>query len=407
MNLNFLVIDDDPASVDISKRLLEKAGHSASTLTSSEHAIEHIIKTQPDGVLCDLMMPNMDGLDLFKKLRATENIKQPTFIIVTEKPFISDRRKALDLGVDGYLIKPVNPETFVDDILEIILGIMVVQFWGVHGTLPVPGEKTARYGGNTSCVSLSIAKKHFFIFDAGTGIKELSNELVRQQNFPLSAKIFISHPHYDHLNAFPFFVPFFIKGNEFEVFGATQGDQNIEELVSNPMDCVYLPFTVKEFAAKLTFRSVNEEDFFIDDVYIKTQFLNHPGRCLGYRVQYKKKIFCYITDNELYLETSPHYNQFEVDRLVHFIQGADVLIMDSTYTDEEYPQKVGWGHAPLSRVVDVADKAKVKLLCLFHHDPEQYDRDIDKKLKTAVTDLKARHSQTRCIAPREGEKIMI
>lgn len=406
-HLHFLIIDDDPVSIDLCKKLLEKAGHTVSSLNSSAQAVEQIAKIQPDCVICDLVMPNFDGLDVFQKLRASGSIKQPVFVIVTMKNFESDRRRALDLGVDGYLIKPIDPATFVDQLMEIILGVMTVQFWGVRGTLPVPGKKTVRYGGNTNCITLRVAKKHFFIFDAGTGIKELSNYLVKNNIFPLKAKIFISHPHYDHINGLPFFVPLFVKGNEFEILGTNQGERQIEELISSPMDGVYLPFTIKEFAAQLSFRNLSEEDFFIDNIYIQTILLNHPGRCLGYRVQYKDKSFCYITDNELYLEASLHYNQFEVDRLIHFIQDCEVLVIDATYTDEEYLRKVGWGHSSVSRVVDIADKAKVKLLCLYHHDPEQYDKDIDAKVKQANTMLKARHSSTRCIAPAEGEELVL
>ncbi|HSW71141.1 MAG TPA: response regulator, partial [Gammaproteobacteria bacterium] len=365
-SLHFLVIDDDKQSIDLYKNLLEKAGHTVTALTSTVHALEQITKIQPDCVLCDLMMPNSDGLALFQKLRAQEDLTQPVFIIITAKNFESDHQRALELGVDGYLIKPIQPTTFVDKLLEIILGVMTVQFWGVRGTLPVPGEKTVRYGGNTNCVTLSIARKHFFIFDAGTGIKELSNYLVKHHLSPFTAKIFLSHPHYDHINGLPFFVPLFDKGNEFEILGTNQGDLTIENLVSAQMDGVFLPFTMKEFGAKISFRNLSEEDFFIDNIDVRTILLNHPGRCLGFRIQYKNKVFCYITDNELYPENSRHFNQFEWDRLLQFIKETDVLVIDSTYTDEEYQRKVGWGHTSVTRVVDLADQAKVKLLCLFH-----------------------------------------
>lgn len=407
MSLHFLIIDDDKSSIEIYRSLLEKAGHTVSALTSNEHALEQIMTIQPDCVLCDLMLPDLDSLMLFQQLRAKKNIRQPVFIIITSKQFVGDRQQAFDIGVDGYLTKPIDPEAFVDNVLEIALGRMVVEFWGIRGTLPVPGEKTVHYGGNTNCVSLSIAKKNFFIFDAGTGIKELSNHLTKKNVLPFSAKIFISHPHYDHINGFPFFVPLFIKGNEFEVFGTNQGKQDIEALMSNLMDCVYLPFSIKEFSAKLKFHHIDEGNFSIENIDIQTMLLNHPGRCLGYRVEYKGKVFCYVTDNELFFENSPCYNQFEVDRLMKLIKEADVLVIDATYTDEEYIHKVGWGHSAVSRVIDVADQARVKLLCLYHHDPEQYDQEIEAKLKQARALLKTRHSATRCIAPREGEKIVI
>jgi len=324
-NLHFLGISDDKSSIDLHKKLLDEAGHTVISLTSS-----------------------------------------------TEIP-----------------------------------GDMALRFWGARGTLPVPGEKTVRYGGNTNCVTLTVGRKHFFIFDAGTGIKELSNYIVKHDISPIVAKIFITHPHYDHINALPFFAPLFVKGNEFEIFGTNQDEKTIEEIISGTLDGVYMPFTIKEFAAKLSFRNLVVEDFFIEDIYIQTMLLSHPGRCLGYRVQYKNKVFCYITDNELYLENSPHYNQSEVDRLINFIKECDVLVIDATYTDEEYPHKVGWGHSCVSRVVDVADKGKVKLLCLYHHDPEQTDEEIDAKLKQATVLLEARHSKTVCVVPAEGDKIVL
>jgi phosphoribosyl 1,2-cyclic phosphodiesterase len=405
--MKFFIIDDDNASIEIHERLLLRAGHTVTSTNTSVDVLEKILEAKPDCILCDLVIPNFDGIDIFIKLREIKNIHQPIFIIVTGKEYDSDRKRAFKLGVDGYLIKRLNSDTFVSDILEIIEGTVTIQFWGVRGTLPVPGEKTLRYGGNTNCVTLNIEKKHFFIFDAGTGIKELSNYLVKQNTSHFSAKIFITHPHYDHINALSFFLPLFIAGNQFEIFGASQDDKSIEDLISSQMDSVYLPFTIKELSANLNFRNLHEEEFLIEDVTIRTMLLNHPGKCLGYRVEYKNKSFCYITDNELYPENDPHYNAFEVERLVQFIKETDVLVIDATYTDEQYAKKTGWGHSSISQVVDVADKAKVKLLCLFHHDPEQSDDDIDLKLQSATELLTARGSATRCIAPHEGDKIII
>jgi phosphoribosyl 1,2-cyclic phosphodiesterase len=284
---------------------------------------------------------------------------------------------------------------------------MRIQFWGVRGTLPVTGRHSIRYGGNTNCISLRFGNE-FLIFDAGTGIKALSNDLIKKNKFPLSAKIFITHPHYDHINGIPFFRPLYMPGNRFEIYGTNHAGFNIETLISGQMDSVYFPVTMKEFGSTFTFHNLKEETFQIGELEVRTILLNHPGKCMGYRIQHKNKSFCYITDNELYFENNPNYAAKTVDELIEFIHGADLVVMDTTWiTDEEYLTKLSWGHSCVSRVIDVADRAKVKTLCLFHHDPDQMDEDIDAKLKKARMLLKQRHSTTQCIAAKEGEKIII
>lgn len=284
---------------------------------------------------------------------------------------------------------------------------IIIQFWGVRGTLPVPGKDTVRYGGNTSCVTLNFPNKPLFIFDAGTGIKKLSDFLIQQNISPISAKLFITHPHWDHINAIPYFAPFYIAGNEFEIFCACQEDNTVEKLIFSQMDSIYFPITKAEMKAKFSFCRLDEGSYFIDDVNIQTHRLCHPGICLGYRVQYKEKSICYITDNELYPNDSSEFNQKTLERLIQFIYKTDVLIIDTTYTDEEYINKINWGHSCVSQVVDIADRAKVKLLCLYHHDPGQIDLDIDSKLKMAQSLLKLRHSKIKCIAPHEGDKLIV
>lgn len=285
---------------------------------------------------------------------------------------------------------------------------MIVQFWGVRGNLPVPGKETIRYGGNTNCVTLNIANKHWFIFDAGSGIKKFAEYLGDTKKNPFAAKLFISHPHWDHINALPHFDPLYVKGNQLEVFSGCPNDTTVEKLIFGQMDNVYYPVTVAAMAATLTYRKLQpEESFTIDNISIQTMRLNHHGICLGYRVQYADKVFCYITDNELPLKDDPAFDSLFEERLIKFTNKADVLVIDSTYTDEEYLEKKGWGHSSISQVVNIADKAKVKKLCLFHHCPIQKDGEIDAKVKAATLLLKKLHSTTKCLAPGEDDQLNI
>lgn len=399
--LHFYLVDDDRTILMLMKRILEREGYRVSTNHSSVAAVGEIISQKPDCVLTDMMMPELDGLELVKKLRKEPALKELKIIVVSSKTYEFDRQRAFEFGADGYITKPVDTRRVAGQIRQIIEDRIKLTFWGVHGTLPVPGEQTVRYGGNTSCVSLELSKGQFFIFDAGSGIKVLSDHIMGSNQPMANVKIFISHPHWDHINALPFFVPLYIPGNEFEIFGPTHGDISVREMLSAQMDGVYFPIKIKQFGATLSFHDLAEEQFDIGDVSIATMLLNHPGNCLGYRITYQNRSVCYVTDNELYPESTPFYNEYYLERLVEFVSGADALITDTTYTDEEYPAKIHWGHSSVSQVADLAARAKVRGLYLFHHDPDHKDVTIDAKLDSARSVLKERGSATECIAPAE------
>jgi phosphoribosyl 1,2-cyclic phosphodiesterase len=282
-----------------------------------------------------------------------------------------------------------------------------LRFWGLHGTLPVPGKETVKYGGNTSCVSVEFPTGNIFIFDGGTGIKKLSDHLMAHNKGRVDAKIFISHPHWDHINAIPFFMPLYMQGNTFEICGPPQGEITINQLISRQMDGVYFPIKFKEFRADIHFRDLKEEDFNIDKINIKTIRLNHQGYCIGYRVTYKKRSVSYITDNELYPKSNQFYDEKYLSRLADFVRNTDALITDSTYTEEEYETKIGWGHSSVKQVVELADRAAVKTLYLYHHDPDHNDKIIEQKLKTAREILEMKKSSTICIAPKEKDVFKI
>ncbi len=203
-------------------------------------------------------------------------------------------------------------------------------------------------------------------------------------------------------------MPLYIPGNEFEILGASHGNISMRQMISAQMDGIYFPIRLKQFGARVYFRDLEEEEFSLGDgITVKTKLLNHPGKCLGYRIEYKGRSICYVTDNEMDLEDSEFFNPFYVKNLTNFIRGTDVLITDATYFDEEYKAKVGWGHSCISRVVDLAHDAEVKSLHLFHHDPDQDDDAIDRKLELAQSQLAEKGSKTVCLAPTENQVFKI
>jgi CheY-like chemotaxis protein len=403
----FFVVDDDTDSLKVIVAMLESDGHEVRSCSSSREAEALITAWSPDCVLVDIMMPEVDGLELCRRLRAVPLLTRTRIVILTGKDYDFDRRRARELGADGYLIKPVRLASFLSDLEQIMRDDMAIHYYGVRGTLPVPGRRSLRYGGNTSCVTAAIQGEPLLIFDAGTGIKELSNRLLSEKVSRLSARILISHPHWDHINALPFFVPLYMQGNEFEICGARHGELGMEALIGAQMGGVYFPVTMREFGARVRFRDLDEETFAWGRIEVRTMLLSHPGQCLGYRVTCDGRSLCYITDNEIYLPDHPLRNEPYRARLAEFISGCDVLITDCTYLDEQYPAKIGWGHSSVGEVVAIAAQGEVKSLHLVHHDPDQSDDDIDRKLAQAEAHRQRLGAAFSILAPAEGTEFTL
>jgi len=406
-SLKVFIVDDDPDFIKLLRKYLEFEAATVSYSTSSVDALPEILEHEPDILILDIMMPGLDGLELCKLLRQERSLDAMKIVIVSGKSYQFDRERAFSFGADGYFVKPVNLREFGGRLRQILEDKIELTFWGVRGTLPVPGKEALKYGGNTSCVTLQFPKESLFIFDAGTGIKVFSDHLMAKQRQRIEAEIFISHPHWDHINALPFFVPLYVPGNEFEICGPSHGDITMRELISGQMEGVYSPIKIKKFASRVYFRDLKEEEFQVRHIKIRTMLLNHPGYCLGYRLEYKGKSVCYVTDNELYPESSRFYNSSYQEKLLNFVRGADALITDVTYTDKEYEARIGWGHPPVGLVVDLADRAGVKTLYPYHHDPDQSDSDIDAKLEAARELLAKRDSSTACVGPKEKQLFKI
>ncbi len=257
-----------------------------------------------------------------------------------------------------------------------------VTFRGVRGSIPVPGPSTVKYGGNTACLELRSDDGDWIVFDAGTGIRELAGSLDLSKSHDIH--LFISHPHWDHISGFPFFVPLFIPGNDVTVYGPGTFEKTLEEIMRGQMTYSYFPVRTEELQANIKFRELREEVITLGNFTIETITLNHPVTCLGYKVKYKDNIFIYLGDNE------PYYNVYNDNdpeviaiannmnkRLVDFVTGTDTLVTDAQYIPSEYESHKGWGHSTTHDVVNMAIKANIKKVFFFHHDPMRKDKDID------------------------------
>ena len=400
--MRFFVVDDSKSAISAIRDPLQELGHEVEAETDSTRALERIRFYKPDCAVLDIMMPGVDGFALLGQIRKEPELRGLRVIMVSAKAYEHDRKRAVELGAAGFINKLVEKANLIDRILEIAESRYTLKFWGVRGTLPVPGPNSLRYGGNTNCVTLELPNRTLFIFDAGTGIKALSDSLVAEKRSPITGRIFISHPHWDHINALPFFVPLYARENKFEILGCSHAGISMQQMISAQMDGVYFPVTVQVFAADLRYRDLAEGTYDVDGLKVETLLLKHPGHCLGYRVNCNGHAVCYVSDNELYPRDSEYYDKQFHERLVEFIGGAKYVIADATYRDEEYAPKTHWGHSPVSEVATVAHEAGVETLFLYHHDPDQGDAQIDAKLETAKKKLAKLGSKTVVEAPSEG-----
>ncbi|MBD2041099.1 MBL fold metallo-hydrolase [Microcoleus sp. FACHB-672] len=249
----------------------------------------------------------------------------------------------------------------------------VVQFWGVRGSIATPGKETVRYGGNTSCVEMQVAGKRL-IFDGGTGLRVLGKTLLPQM--PVEAYIFFSHSHWDHIQGFPFFIPAFVPGNCFHIYGAVAPNgATLKQRLSDQMLHPNFPIPLQGMRSEMKFYDLHPGDVVtLDDITIETVHLNHPSTAIGYRVTWQGHSAVYCTDTE-------HFPDRLDENVLHLAREADYFIYDATYTDEEYHHpktpKVGWGHSTWQVGVELAKAADVKNLVIFHHDPAHDDDFLD------------------------------
>ncbi len=305
---------------------------------------------------------------------------------------------------------------------------MKIKFWGVRGSIPCPGSHTMKYGGNGACMELRVdGRQEIIVIDAGSGIRELGNALVANDlaNGPLQIGLYLSHTHWDHIMGFPYFTPIYIPGTKMAVHGPVSfEDDPLKDVVGGQMKYRYFPINVGELASDIEYKRLCEEpgQDLGDGLLLTTKFINHPITALGYRFEHKGKVFCTCYDHEPYRNlfiTDPDHPEYdeamavegeevaeEQNRAIEdFFKGADLLVHDSQYTAEEYTTKLDWGHSPMEHAIEAANRAGVKKLALFHHDPDRTDIQIDELAKKYCEPGK--YGDTEIFFAAEGTEIVL
>lgn len=276
-----------------------------------------------------------------------------------------------------------------------------ITFWGVRGSMATPGPKTVHFGGNTACVEI-LSGNTRIICDGGTGIRPLGIHLEHTLgNKAIRAHILLTHLHWDHYIGLPFFKPLFSKNNHFVIGGPMAGNETFGEAISKAMRPPYFPIPFSAIPSSIEFKTYSGDTFKIGDVGVKPILVNHPGGALGWRFFFPNgKSLVHITDNE-------PSNATDDVRLIEWMKNADVLIHDAQYTPDNYAKHKGWGHSPYTYPMELAEKANVKKLFLFHFDPGDEDKHLKHILKEAKKFAKSSGKKVKIDLAREGVSIKL
>jgi phosphoribosyl 1,2-cyclic phosphodiesterase len=295
---------------------------------------------------------------------------------------------------------------------------MKVKFWGVRGSIAAPGPNTARYGGNTTCIEVRTVENDLIILDGGTGIFPLAQSLVREM--PVTALIFNTHSHWDHIQGLPFFIPLFIPGNRVRLHGAFDpvAGQGPEQILAIQMQHSFFPVHETEIRSRIEYIIVSpDEKVQAGHATITPTLLNHPVINLGYRIDCNGKSVFFTGDHEpysnIYQPGDAGYAEYQAmieqqqQAIVNAIRGVDVLIADSTYTIEEYPAKKNWGHGTFDSCIQLALQAEAKILYCTHHEPTRSDDELERVFTEAVARYPEAEGKLDIRLAREGDEIIL
>jgi len=244
-----------------------------------------------------------------------------------------------------------------------------IRFWGTRGSIPTPGQRTVRYGGNTACVEVRDSSDALLVLDAGTGLRELGVHLAQDGGGPISLDLFISHLHWDHIQGIPFFRPAYDPRTALRIH-APQHSKPLKDLLGLGMDDPFFPVDLDAVPAKLEIDELGERgERRAGPFSVRAARLFHPAPAFAYRVEADGRVLVYATDTE-----DPFSGR--ENPVIELAKGADVLIHDAQYVNGDF--KKGWGHSTAESAVDVAVRAGAKKLVLYHHDPERTDDALDK-----------------------------
>lgn len=432
-----LVVDDDEMLRDLAADILS-AEFEVQTAKDGQEGWEKAQAWRPDLVVTDLMMPRMHGYELCGLLKGKDGIPGVKIIVSSSKTFTTDVSQARAAGADEYLVKPYMPAEMLKLVRSLFGGAapapapepemavtgrgaapapeellarpagngrlpVYVRFWGTRGSCPTSNAKVAGYGGNTACVELRIGDTPF-IFDCGTGLRELGDSLMAEfAGKPLQANIFVGHTHWDHIQGFPFFTPFYNPKNKFNIFSVHGAHGSLGRIFTQSMSLDYFPIPLTSLGARLGFVEM-KGPVDLGAAKVSFQHLNHPGVCIGFRVETQGKVVTYLSDHEPFSKLGgvSDLSLRQDAEIAAFARGSDMVIREAQYTEAEYATRKGWGHATYDDAAKFALESGVKRMAITHHDPYHTDAMLDENIEYCRDLIRKGGGKTDCFGAREG-----
>jgi phosphoribosyl 1,2-cyclic phosphodiesterase/ActR/RegA family two-component response regulator len=436
MRTALLIEDEAPARVFLSQ-FLKSLGWQVLEAEDGEMGLLMARQHRPELIICDLLMPRCNGFQVCRSIRQQTELAHTRIVLTTGRGYAADRMNALEAGANEYVVKPIN----LPHLSRIIAGLVPdpapaeaasdqplneasdqakVRFWGVRGSIPTPGTATVFYGGNTSCVEVR-ADGEIIILDAGTGIRPLGLALTEEfKDRPMKLTLLISHTHWDHIQGFPFFLPAYDSKNQLRIMGFEGSREGLKGTLSSQMESPFFPIGLGQMPGHIIIEELRDLQFTIGKIVVQALFVNHPGICVGYRLNTSHGSIAYLPDNEPFLRLRSAPESATADRseslefarkrdeeLIAFIRDVDVLVIDAQYDVAEYKTHVGWGHGCTDDAVALAKQARVKKLFLFHHDPNHDDAKISQMVVHAHQLMEEAGGALSVDAAREGVECLI
>lgn len=250
---------------------------------------------------------------------------------------------------------------------------MRIKFWGTRGSIAVPGRQTIRYGGNTTCLEITLESGRVVVVDAGTGIRALGDKLA-SENEKVDIHLLVTHIHWDHVLGFPYFMPLYKSSSRIMIDGYPTCVNGLRNTFDNKMGDGFFPVKFDDLKAEIQYLEIlKHRPLEIEGTVIDAMPLHHPQGGFGFRFREGEKTFVFLTDNEL---RKDGWRERSFDDYVKFCRDADLLIHDGQYTPEEIGERRDWGHSDYRSAFDLAYAAGVKNLFLFHHDPSRTDAEV-------------------------------